>query len=185
METAEWRQRTTAMKRIFKIMDGLSPVSKQMIAFELHRIYGGPLTGAARAALYRERHGLVTDESPPESNENVTPERNGAPFTGQYLDSRSSSLRTENQLLKEQAKEVLAFLNQKANRSYRFIDTNLDFIIARLKSGATVADCKAVVARKTRDWLSDPKMHEYLRPETLFSKSKFESYLGLSEPTNV
>jgi uncharacterized phage protein (TIGR02220 family) len=173
------------MKKILRLMDPLPQVSKQMIAFELHRIYGGPLTGAMRSAMYRERHAAVTEDEPPDRNESVTPERNGAPFTGQYDLDSSSSLKAENQLLREQAKEVLAFLNQKANRSYRFIDANLDIIAARLKTGATVSDCKAVIARKTRDWATDPHMREYLRPETLFGKTKFEGYLGLAEPTNV
>lgn len=166
-------------------MEPLTQVSKQMIAFELHRMYGGPLTGAARSALYRSRHGTGTEEPPPERTEIVTPDSNGALATGQYLNLDTGSLRAENQLLKEQAKEVLAFLNAKTNRSYRFIDTNLDFIVGRLKSGATVQECKAVVARKTREWLNDPSMSQYLRPETLFNKTKFESYRGLAQPSDV
>ncbi len=83
-----------------------------------------------------------------------------------------------NSSLKTQAIEVLDFLNKKAGRAYRAVDTNLKFIIAGLKSGATVDDCRQVIAKKTREWKSNPKMAEYLRPATLFNAEKFEQYLG-------
>lgn len=83
-----------------------------------------------------------------------------------------------------QATEVLNFLNQKANRNYRGQDqngkptVNLKLIIDRLKTGATVQDCKTLIARKHRDWATDDKMRQYLRPATLFNATKFEQYLG-------
>lgn len=80
--------------------------------------------------------------------------------------------------LKSQAQEVLEFLNEKTGRNYRFVDTNLNLVIARFKSGVTVGQCFQVIAKKHRDWKDDPKMSVYLRPETLFDKKKFESYLG-------
>ncbi len=80
--------------------------------------------------------------------------------------------------LKSQAEEVLSFLNEKTGRVYRPVDTNLKLIIARLKSGATVLDCRQVIAKKTREWRSDVKMNEYLRPATLFNATKFEQYMG-------
>lgn len=76
------------------------------------------------------------------------------------------------------AKEIIAFLNAKTGRSYRLSPTNVRLIEARLKSGASVQDCKSIIARKVRAWLTDPKMVVYLRPETLFNATKFESYLG-------
>lgn len=80
--------------------------------------------------------------------------------------------------LKKQAMEVLQFLNEKTGRTYRPVDTNLKLIMARLKSGATVMDCRQVIAKKTREWKGDPKMVDYLRPATLFNATKFEQYLG-------
>lgn len=83
-----------------------------------------------------------------------------------------------------QAMEVLDFLNAKTGRKFRGLDgrgrptANLTLIINRLKTGVSVQDCKTVIARKFRDWSNDDKMREYLRPETLFCASKFESYLG-------
>jgi hypothetical protein len=46
-----------------------------------------------------------------------------------------------------------------------------------LSEGFTVDDFKRVIDHKTAQWLNDPKMTEYLRPETLFCAKKFEGYL--------
>jgi uncharacterized phage protein (TIGR02220 family) len=78
----------------------------------------------------------------------------------------------------KQAKEILEFLNHKAKRNYRPVDANLDFIVARLESGVDFQDLKSVIAKKCREWLGDPKMENFLRPATLFNKTKFEQYVG-------
>ena len=80
--------------------------------------------------------------------------------------------------LKAQATEVLTWLNHITGKNYRLVDSNLELVIGRLKSGATVAQCRAVIAIKNREWKDDPKMRSFLRPETLFGKTKFESYIA-------
>lgn len=80
--------------------------------------------------------------------------------------------------LKPQALEVLNFLNEKANRAYRPTMVNLELIEGRLKEGASVADCRMVIARKCREWLSEEKMAPYLRPKTLFNRTNFSQYIG-------
>jgi uncharacterized phage protein (TIGR02220 family) len=79
---------------------------------------------------------------------------------------------------KSDAVSVLEFLNEKTGKAFRPVDSNLKLIAARLKSGASVQDCFTVIARKNREWGSDPKMAQYLRPATLFSATNFEQYLG-------
>ena len=79
---------------------------------------------------------------------------------------------------RKQAIEVLDYLNENTGRAYRPVDSNLKLIIARLKSGATALQCREVIFNKCSDWLTDPKMSEYLRPATLFNATKFEQYLG-------
>jgi uncharacterized phage protein (TIGR02220 family) len=76
------------------------------------------------------------------------------------------------------AQQILQFLNEKAGKSFRSVPAHLELIQARLKDGATEANCRGVIARKVREWGPDPKMAKYLRPETLFNRTKFESYLG-------
>lgn len=83
-----------------------------------------------------------------------------------------------------QALEVLQFLNDTTGRKFRGLDANhkpsanLELIIARLKTGVSVQDCKNVIARKHKEWAGKDDMQQYLRPETLFNKRKFEQYLG-------
>lgn len=91
----------------------------------------------------------------------------------------------------QSAIRVLEFLNQKTNKSFKTYDglngrrkptASLEFVLERLKDGATEADCRMVIARKCRDWKDDPKMRPYLRPSTLFNRTKFDQYLGEMEP---
>jgi len=51
------------------------------------------------------------------------------------------------------------------------------FIKARFNEGRTTDDFIHVIDIKCAKWLSDPKMIDFLRPETLFG-NKFESYLN-------
>ena len=83
----------------------------------------------------------------------------------------------------QEAREVLQFLNLKSGRQFRAVDTNLKLIAARLKgeSKETEVDiqtCKTMITKKARDWAVNPDMEKYIRPETLFGKKHFESYLG-------
>lgn len=73
---------------------------------------------------------------------------------------------------------VLEFLNEKAGRNFQPVEANLSLIGARLAEGATMEQCKQVIARKCRDWAPGTKMNKYLRPATLFNRSKFAQYQG-------
>lgn len=76
------------------------------------------------------------------------------------------------------AKQVLEHLNKKTKAHFRPAEGTLRSIIARLGEGHTVAECRAVIDVKTDQWLADKEMCGYLRPETLFRASKFQSYLA-------
>lgn len=76
-----------------------------------------------------------------------------------------------------EAKEILDFLNQHSGRVYRMVETNITLIRARLQEpDVTVAEMKKMIARQCAMWRGDEKMDRYLRPETLFNKTKFDSY---------
>ena len=77
----------------------------------------------------------------------------------------------------EDAKAVLAWLNEKSGKHFRMIDTNLDLIMARLNSGIPSGQLRAIVTRKIRQWKGTDQ-EEYIRPATLFNKTKCEQYLG-------
>jgi uncharacterized phage protein (TIGR02220 family) len=74
--------------------------------------------------------------------------------------------------------ECLNYLNHKTKKNFKPVRTNLTFIDARLKEGYSKEDIFRVVDIKTSQWLNDPKMSSYLRPETLFNATKFSSYVA-------
>ena len=86
--------------------------------------------------------------------------------------------------LQKDVNDVIDFLNQRTGKAYR--SQNPDgsktatnrAVLGILKKGYTVQDCKTMIARKVREWSSDPKMVNYLRPKTLFAVSNFENYHG-------
>jgi uncharacterized phage protein (TIGR02220 family) len=74
------------------------------------------------------------------------------------------------------AKDVLAYFNQAAGRSFREVDANMRLISARLREhGVSVAGIHTMIDRKVREW-SGTQMEDYLRPETIFNATKFQSY---------
>lgn len=84
----------------------------------------------------------------------------------------------EGRARRDKAERILAFLNERAGRGFREVDTNIDPIVARLKEGATEEECLMVIGAKCLQWESDEKMNKYLRPATLFNKTKFWQYHG-------
>ena len=79
----------------------------------------------------------------------------------------------------KEATEVIDYLNAKTGSAYKASSkANISVIRARLNDGYTVEDCKKVIDTKAGQWLTNPDMVKYLRPETLFRPSKFEGYLN-------
>lgn len=79
--------------------------------------------------------------------------------------------------LVEDSKAVIRHLNNVTGKRYRENDRNVAFVTARLNEHFTVEECMAVIDKKAAKWMHDPKMRDYLRPQTLFG-TKFESYLN-------
>lgn len=79
-------------------------------------------------------------------------------------------------------KEIIDYLNEKAGTQYRYKSKKTkEKIKARYNEGFAIDDFKKVIDIKCDEWLSDPKMCKYIRPETLFG-NKFESYLNKPTP---
>jgi uncharacterized phage protein (TIGR02220 family) len=73
---------------------------------------------------------------------------------------------------------VIEYLNIKTNKNFKSNSkTTIKHINARITEGFTLDQFKKVIDIKVSKWLNDPKMVDYLRPETLFG-TKFESYLN-------
>lgn len=74
--------------------------------------------------------------------------------------------------------EVVNHLNRRAGTKYRPTTANTRKLVkARLKEGFTIEDMKLVIDKKCADWLNNPEMVKFLRPDTLFG-NKFEGYLN-------
>lgn len=78
----------------------------------------------------------------------------------------------------DDAKRIIEYLNTKAGKGFKAVDSNLKLIRARMKEGHSSADIIAVIDRKCLQWPLGDKMHEYLRPSTLFGAEKFNQYVG-------
>lgn len=74
--------------------------------------------------------------------------------------------------------EIIAVLNQRTGKNFRFATPKYQACIrARWNEGFRLGHFKAVVDNRVEKWGDDPKMSEYLRPETLFG-TKFQGYLN-------
>lgn len=73
----------------------------------------------------------------------------------------------------------ILYLNEKSKAHYDPKNrANRDLVVARFNEGRTIDQFKAVIDKKVAEWLTDEKMHKYLRPSTLFSRTHFEEYLN-------
>lgn len=85
---------------------------------------------------------------------------------------------------KEEYIYIVSHLNEKAGTNYKASSKKTQSLIrARLSEGFKVDDFKIVIDKKCADWIGDPKMQKYLRPETLFG-TKFEGYLNENNGRN-
>lgn len=76
---------------------------------------------------------------------------------------------------------VIEYLNNKSGKNFKCNSKNSKkHIHARFCEGFTIDQFKKVIDTKVSKWLNDPKMEDYLRPETIFG-TKFESYLNESK----
>jgi len=76
------------------------------------------------------------------------------------------------------ALQVLEYLNSKTNSSFSTqTGNNLKLIAARIDEGYSISEFKSVIDKKVIDW-KGTDWERYLRPMTLFSKTKFENYLN-------
>lgn len=78
-------------------------------------------------------------------------------------------------------KEIIAELNAITGRKYRASESNLTLVRSRLQEPDVSKDgVLAMIRRQCAKW-KGTDMEEYLRPETLFRKSKFDSYYAAKD----
>ncbi len=123
---------------------------------------------------YREKQKLLLEEK--RENKKSSDESSDDSRFCSYSISNSNSISFSNSI-----KEIIDYLNIVTNSNYTYKNkSNNKHINARLEEGHTVDEFKTVIDKMQAKWGNDPKMSQYLRPETLFS-NKFESYLNMKE----
>ncbi len=124
----------------------------------------------------------LTAEKPGESSlSSSSSSSNLKPPISPFPDGSKKSVQEQG----NQAKGILKYLNEKTGRSFEPNKTNLDFIRCRIKDGATVEQCKKVIDSKVREWNDDPTAQTWLRPATLFNRTKFNQYTGQLSKNDV
>lgn len=79
------------------------------------------------------------------------------------------------------ARAALYILNEASGAHFREVDSNLILISARLREhDVDLAGVRKMIERQCKRWKGTTQA-EYLRPETLFGKSKFDSYYAARE----
>lgn len=73
---------------------------------------------------------------------------------------------------------VISYLNKKTGKNFSFTnESSHRFINGRLAEGRTFEDFKKVIDLKVEQW-KGTENEKYLRPETLFNRTKFEGYIN-------
>ncbi len=113
----------------------------------------GPLTGHSRATIEQENKGTREQgnkEQPPK------PPKGDVEIVVEYLNGQ---------------------LGRTGAACFRARGKTRELIEARLADGALVRDLRMVCWHRVREWKDDEQMAKFLRPSTLFRRSKFEEYL--------
>ena len=86
----------------------------------------------------------------------------------------------------QESRDALQYLNEKSGKNFRESTASLVPINARMsESGVDLAGVKKMIARQCGMW-AGTRMQEYLRPETLFGKEKFDGYYASKDlPINL
>jgi uncharacterized phage protein (TIGR02220 family) len=113
----------------------------------------------------------TSDQSTSEQN-NARGAQSGSPS------GAASSLPAKREAQDDTPVRVIEYLNDKAKRKFPAKGKNLTLVKARIAEGATFEQLTGVVDLKCHAWLNDPKMHEFIRPATLFGQEKFAQYVG-------
>ncbi len=79
----------------------------------------------------------------------------------------------------EEVRQIVEYFNHVCGTNYKYQSkATAEMINARLNDGFTVEDFRKVIDKKHAEWSNDSYWCKFLRPETLFRPSHFESYLN-------
>ena len=103
---------------------------------------------------------------------------NNRSLTQEQIDTKGQIKDLLPSKLDDDVKAAIEYLNSVTGSKYRAsTKSHSANIKARLNDGHSVDDLISVIKFKSGEWLTDPRMAQYLRPETLFQAGKFNGYL--------
>lgn len=161
-----------------QIADGLSKLGTAGIV-NLYTVGGRPYLQLESWSKHQRIRNLKHKYPLPEDCDNSPQIAASRGLNPIRIQSESES-KSENNIAR-QAEQIVSFLNEKAGTTYKpTLKSTQRLISARLNDGFTVQDFYTVIEKQCRQWLKNPKMAQYLRPQTLFG-TKFEGYLNSPE----
>lgn len=120
------------------------------------------------------------------TEENIT-EENTVIAASEIIDAKKilSVVSPQENLKGDFCQTVITILNSLCGSKYPVSKEYCALINARKVDGYSLEDFKSVISFRQATWSNDPKMRQWLRPETLFGP-KFYSYLEQSKnPVNT
>jgi uncharacterized phage protein (TIGR02220 family) len=120
-----------------------------------------------------------------ESNPSLTEvnEVNCSPSTSSSVQDQGKGVQGEREICDKysDARIALHLLNESSGSRFREVDTNLSLIAARLSEPEVTLDgVRTMIVRQCKKWKGTTQ-EDYLRPETLFGKTKFEGYYAAKD----
>ncbi len=87
--------------------------------------------------------------------------------------------KTKDKTHPEEVRQIIDYFNRVCGTDYKYQSkATADMVNARLNDGFTVEDFCKVIDTKYAEWVNNPDMCKYIRPQTLFRPSHFENYLN-------
>ena len=120
------------------------------------------------------------DDKQPTNNQQVTinqPTDNQQVTTNKNIKNEKNNKNEKKYIYSAEADEVIDYLNMRTSSKYRHIESTRKHIVARLREGFTVQNCKDVIDKKCVEWMGTD-FEKYIRPQTLFGAEKFQNYLN-------
>ena len=165
----------------------LVDIKEQLADSGKSSIAGGQSLIAGEQSSIAGGQSLITGEYPiPEdTTEDTCRDKyilSGKPDDTSVSTSERTSKKSKNKKTKthpEEIKQIIDYFNQVCGTNYRYQSkATAEMINARINEGFTVADFIKVIDKKHAEWSKDDHWCKFLRPETLFRPSHFESYLN-------
>ena len=145
------------------------------------RAEAGRLGGIARANNLKQTQANVANaksDKQTQANQAVNVNVNVNDNVLDKSNNNKVSKDTMSSKLNDMCVEIIDYLNFKTGKSFKASSkANKNLIKARLDDGYTIDEFKKLIDNKCYQWLGT-EQEQYLRPETLFRPSHFESYLN-------